>query len=279
MTPVAPIDVVPLFPELHKQLIELLRGLPPEAWDRQTAAPRWRVRSVVAHLLDTQIRTLAIGRDGIAPPPPESPITTYKELVAYLNRLNAEWVQAAQRIGPRQLVDFLEVVGPQVAVYYAGLEPNAPARFSVDWAGDKVSPNWFDIAREYTEQWHHQQQIRDAAGAPPLTERKWLYPVLDTSVRALPHAFRSVQAVPDAAVVIEITGEAGGVWSMLYGTAGWELFEGEASHVIVRISTDSDSAWRFFFHQFTREEAERRITITGDRLLGNMFYDTRAVMV
>lgn len=279
MTPLAPINVVPLFPELHKQLIELLRGLPTDAWDRQTAAPRWRVRDVVAHLLDTQIRTLAIGRDGVAPPAPESPITNYKELVAYLNHLNAEWVQAAQRIGPKQFVQFLEIIGPQVADYVASLDPNAPARFPVDWAGDNVSPNWFDLAREYTEQWHHQQQIRDAVGAPPLTARTWLYPVLDTSVRALPHAYRNIDAAPDAAVVLEITGDAGGVWSMLRRASGWELFQGDAERAAARITTDADSAWRLFFHQFPLEEAARRVTVTGDRPLGEAIFHTRAVMV
>jgi len=279
MNPLGPIIVAPLFPELHRQLIDLLRLLPADAWDLPTAAREWRVRDVAAHLLDTQVRTLAFGRDGLAPPAPETPITNYKELVTYLNRLNAVWVHAAQRIGPRQLIQFLEIVGPQVAEYYAGLDLTAPARFSVDWAGDKVSPNWFDMAREYTEQWHHQQQIRDAVDAPPLTDRKWLYPVLDTAVRALPHAYRNVQAATDSALVVEIIGEAGGVWSMLRGAAGWELFEGETGHPVTRISTDSDSAWRFFFHQFTLEEAERRITITGDRLLGKTFYEVRSVMV
>jgi uncharacterized protein (TIGR03083 family) len=279
VTPPAPINVVPLFPELHQQLIELLRGLPGDAWNRPTAAPRWQVRDVAAHLLDTQIRTLAIGRDGIHPPPPETPITNYPELVAYLNRLNAEWVQAARRIGPKQLIQFLEMIGPQVAAYYAGLDPTAPALFPVDWAGDRVSPNWFDLAREYTEQWHHQEQIRDATGAPPLTARKWLHPVLDTSVRALPHAYRKIEAAPDTAVVFEITGEAGGVWSMRRRAPGWELFQGEAEHAAARITTDADSAWRLFFHQFPLEEAERRVTITGDLLLGEIIFHTRSVMV
>jgi len=279
LTPLGPIIVTPLFPELHQQLVQLLRGLPADAWERPTTAPRWQVRDVAAHLLDTQIRALAIGRDGVRPPAPESPITDYKDLVAHLNRLNAEWVQAARRIGPKQLVQFLEIIGPQAAAYYDGLDPTAPALFPVDWAGDRVSPNWFDLAREYTEQWHHQEQIRDATGAPPLTARKWLYPVLDTSVRALPHAYRNVEAAPDVAVVLEITGEAGGVWSMLRRASGWELFHGEAEHAAARISTDSDSAWRLFFHQVPLEEAERRVTITGDRLLGEPIFHARAVMV
>ena len=103
--------------------------------------------------------------------------------------------------------------------------------------------------------------------------------MLDTSVRALPHAYRNVDAAPDAAVVLEITGEAGGVWSMLRRESGWELFQGDAPHAVARITTDADSAWRLFFHQIPPVEAERRVTITGDRLLGETIFHTRAVMV
>jgi uncharacterized protein (TIGR03083 family) len=279
VTPLEPIRVEHLFGELHQELLRLLRGLPADAWDLPTVARRWRVRDVTAHLLDVQIRRLTFGRDGLASPPSRTPINSYSALVNYLNQLNAEWVQAARRISPRLLVEMLEIVGPQVAAYFAGLDPLAPSRVAVAWAGDEVSPNWFDTAREYTEHWHHQQQIRDAVGAPPLTARKWLAPMLEASVRALPHAYRQVEAVPGATVVIEITGEAGGTWSLRREGAGWQLLAGEAPGHSTRVTTDADSAWRLFFHQFTREEAARRVTITGDHLLGEAVFQTRAVMV
>ena len=37
---------------------------------------------------------------------------------------------------------------------------------SPEAAGEAVSANWFDVAREFTERWHHQQQIRLAIGGP-----------------------------------------------------------------------------------------------------------------
>lgn len=279
MTPLEPIRVEHLFGELHQELLRLLRGLPADAWDRQTVARRWRVRDVAAHLLDTQIRVLSICRDGIPPPNPRTPINSYSSLVNYLNQLNAEWVQAARRMSPRVLVELLELVGPQVAAHFESIDPHAPARFGVAWAGEEASPNWFDTAREYTEHWHHQQQIRDAVGAPPLTARKWLAPMLDASVRALPNAYRQVDAAPGATVIVEITGEAGGLWSLVREAACWTLLAGEAEHHATRVTTDADSAWRLFFHQFTREEAARRVTISGDRELGEAVFQTRSVMV
>jgi len=37
---------------------------------------------------------------------------------------------------------------------------------AVDWAEEMESKNWMAIAREYTEKWLHQQQIRDAIQQP-----------------------------------------------------------------------------------------------------------------
>jgi hypothetical protein len=63
---------------------------------------------------------------------------------------------------------------------------------------------WFDIAREFTEHWHHQQQIRDATGQPPLYDPYLLSPVLDTFVRALPHSFPHAAAPEGTVVRLEI---------------------------------------------------------------------------
>jgi hypothetical protein len=48
---------------VDEKLIELLRSLSPSEWDGQTVAPRWKVRDVAAHLLDTVLRKLSLVRD------------------------------------------------------------------------------------------------------------------------------------------------------------------------------------------------------------------------
>ena len=40
------IDTLPLFPELDRLLLELLRSLQPADWDLPTVAGHWRVRDV-----------------------------------------------------------------------------------------------------------------------------------------------------------------------------------------------------------------------------------------
>ncbi len=48
--PLPPIDAVPLLPIVEARLLDLLRSLAPEDWDRATLAPRWCVREVACHL-------------------------------------------------------------------------------------------------------------------------------------------------------------------------------------------------------------------------------------
>jgi uncharacterized protein (TIGR03083 family) len=268
MEPVQPILVAGLFPGLHAELIALLRGLSPADWRRPTVAGAWTVQDVAAHLLDVQLRRLSAQRDGARLPPPDQPLAGYADILALINRLNAEWVAVARRFSPRVLTDLLDLAGRQLAELMATLEPFAPAMVSVAWAGEETSLVWFDMAREYTELWHHQQQIRDAVEAAPLTARKWLHPVLDTFLRALPHAYREVAAAAGSRVVFEVTGEAGGDWTLVREGPAWRLYAGAPGESDCRVVMDQDTAWRRMTKGLTAEQALARIEIAGDRSLG-----------
>src|SRR5690242_19394070 len=152
-----PIFTSQLFPILEHKLVELLRSLSKEEWARPTIAKKWTVKDVAAHLLDGNLKRVSMQRDGFLglPAPPNG---GYEDFIAFINRNNAEWVQAARRISPRTLVDLIEITSKDVAKLFASLDPQAPAIWAVIWAGEQQSANWFDIAREYTERWHHQQQ-------------------------------------------------------------------------------------------------------------------------
>ncbi len=278
MKPIKPIDTVDLFPPLHTSLLTLLGTLSDEDWHKPTVARLWTVKDIAAHLLDTQIRRLALHRDGLTPLEPETPITSYRDLVAFLNQLNADWVKAARRISPPLLIDLLAFVGPQIHDFFKTLDPAAPARFPVAWAGDEASPNWFDIAREYTEQWHHQQQIRDAVGAPGLTMRSWLHPVLDTFVRGLPHRYKDVDADDGTCLVFYITGDAGGTWTLRRESPAWRLYEGRAPEAATHVRLNQDTAWRLFTKGLSPEDARSRILIEGDETLGRHVLTLVAVM-
>src|SRR4051812_6993524 len=103
-----------------------------------------------------------------------------------------------------------------MADFLGTLDPFGPARFPVAWAGEESSLNWFDVAREYTEKWHHSQQVFEAVGRPSsLLSRRLYRPVLETFLRALPHAFRGVDRPEGTSVRVAVEGEAGGEWWLL----------------------------------------------------------------
>jgi uncharacterized protein (TIGR03083 family) len=278
MKAVEPIFLAHLFDDLHKELVALLRGLSKSDWELPTACAGWSVRDVAAHLLDGDIRKLTFGRDGQPTGRPDRTIESYGDLVDFLNGLNAEWVRVARRIGPRVMVDLIEVTGPQVAAYVRGLDPFARAHISVAWAGEDVSPVWFDVAREYTERWHHQQQIRDAVGATPLYAREWLHPLLDTFVRALPHAYRDVEAPDGTTVSVEVAGGAGDTWTLRREGGMWRLYSGATGAAAARVRLDQDAAWRLFCKQLPREQAMQRAEVHGDRALAEPLFAALAVM-
>jgi len=203
--PLSPVYTAALFPGIYAELAALLRGLDVDDWLRPTVAESWRVRDVVAHLLDVDLRKLAGGRD-------RHRLTarsafSFADIVDLINELNAGGVSYSERLSPRLMSDLLEVTGGWVSAYVAELPPHAESRVAVAWAGEERSENWMDTGREYTERWHHQMQIRDAVGAPGLLQRHWFRPVLDLSVRAFRRAYKDVPAAVGTAVVFDIDEE------------------------------------------------------------------------
>ena len=277
LMPMQPVFLLDRFVRLHTELMSLLRGLSPGDWSRPTACALWSVKDIVAHLLDSSIRRLSFGRDGL-PSTPDLPISSYAHLVRYLNRLNAEWVTAGRRLSPQLLIDLLDFAAGQVHAFFRSLDPHTPALFPVAWAGEDVSPNWFDIGREYTERWLHQQQIREAVGAPGLTGREWLHPTLDVFIRALPFTYRQVVASTGRSVRFEILGDAGGVWTLVRGATGWQLFNGSGNHPDAMVSLDQETAWKLFSKGLDQDAARKRVRIEGDRLLGEPVLGSLAIM-
>lgn len=137
-------------------------ALPGDVWEQPTVAGAWRVRDVAAHLLDVTLRRLSFHGDGHTPPPSGTPPRDERAFTAFVNALNRQWVECAGRVSLRVLTELLTVAGAKLAAFVEALPDDAPALFPVSWAGQDASPGWFDIGREFTEQWHHQSQIRES---------------------------------------------------------------------------------------------------------------------
>lgn len=268
MKRVGPINTVELFPELHSQLIEMLKRLTTDQWQKPTACASWSVKDVTAHLLDGYIRRLSLQRDRLPLLEPEAPITSQQDLLGFLDQLNADWVKAAKRMSPALLIAFLDLTGPMIYQLFKELDPDGPAFFAVGWAGEESSRNWFDVAREYTEQWMHHMHICDALNLPGPVARHQMYPVLDAFLRALPITYQSVDADNGERVTVFIEGEAGGEWTLLRQQDTWQLYSGKESQATTEITLSQDTAWRLFTKGIGVDEARKRVQIEGDQHFG-----------
>jgi uncharacterized protein (TIGR03083 family) len=279
LAPLTPTDTRPFFRPLSAELSRLLRELPAAAWERPTVAGTWRVRDVAAHLLDVTLRRLSFHRDGHIPPAPEAAPRNEREFTAFINRLNRQWVESAARMSPRVLTDLLTTAGVALADFVEALPDDAPALFPVSWAGDHESPGWFDIGREFTEQWHHHSQIRDAAGAPPLREPSWLHAVLSISMRGLPHAYRHMAAQTGQTVSIEVTGPGGGLWTLRREPQTWSLWTGTVPGASAHVRLSDDTAWRLLFNALPAAQLARLLTVAGTASLVEPLTRARSVIV
>ena len=271
-----PILCAPLLRHVDTKLIQLLRDLRPDEWDLQTIAPAWKVCDVAAHLLDTVLRKLSMVRDHCFVEQIE--IQSPRDLVDFVNRLNREGVTVYCRLSPPVLTDMMESACRQSADFHESLDPFAPAVFNVSWAGESTSLNWFDTARELTERWHHQQQIRFVTNRPGIMTPELYHPVLDCFLRGLPHALRDADAALGATIQLQVSGDCGGTWLLRKENAGWGFAGTPEANPVARVVIPQELAWRVFTKGIDCKEALVSSSLEGDRALGERVFGLIAVV-
>ena len=199
------------------------------------------------------------------------------ELVGAINQQNESWVSGVRRLSPNVVTELLAWSGAQVADYFGGLDLMAQGS-AVSWAGPDRAPKWLDVAREYTERWMHQEQIREAVGAPGLREPRLFGPVLSTFVHALPHTYRDVAAEDGTAVRVVITGEAGGAWWLVRQGGEWRLFEDVSGSAQTVVTLSEDTAWRLFTKGLELASVEALVHREGVEELGRPFLSTVGII-
>lgn len=272
----APILIVDLFPALLDELLQLLTSLNADEWNLPTICVPWTVKDLALHLLSDDVGMLSRGRDNYNPPGSPS-ITGWEDLVTFINNQNELWVKATRRTSPKLACELLKVTGEQVCDYFKSLDPFAIGK-PVDWVGPEPAPVWLDLAREFTERWHHQQQIRDAINKPGLMQMHYLGPVLDTFVRALPRTFRHVEAPDGTLVKLTITGEAGNSWHLLKEPEQWQLYLEIEQEPQAEVIIPQELAWRIFTKGLSPTEVLPQIEIKGKHSLGLTVLDTVSII-
>lgn len=263
-------------------LVNLLRSLSDDEWQLPTSSSQRNVKDIADHLLDGSLRRLSMQRDGYVAPDNSGRMRPDETLLEFLNRLNSDWDRATRRLSPKVVVDLIEWADHQMADLFESLDPFAPAIFPVAWAGEEQSQNWMDIAREYTEKWHHTQQIFVATSREStITGRRMFHPCLDTFLRALPFTFRSVSAEAGTTVAVVVTGDAGGTWYIDYDGTCWKQVTVPTQSIRSTATLDQISAWKLVTKRRSRETMLQEIPdiqFDGDVELASHVLDMVSMM-
>ncbi len=279
MKPLEPVLVTHLFPEERASLLAVLRSLDAGQWERPTACEGWSVGDVARHLVADDLGRLSRERDDYTRHgfTASSPAAFEGELLEFINAANEAWVEASRRLSPAIVIDLLEWSGRETQSHFESLDPHAIGD-PVTWAGPEPAPKWLDVAREYTERWHHGAQIREGAGVPLLTEPRLFAPVLATFVRGLPHAFCATEADDGTHLRLRITGEAGGEWSLVRSDGRWSLVQPLAVDADAAVEIGEDAAWRLFTKGLTPQAAKGSARLEGDGRLAEQVLRTVSII-
>lgn len=260
-------DVRPFFAVERRGLLELLPSLDAADWRRQTACPGWSVHDIVAHITHDHLRRLSGLRDRHV----SGGFETGEDLPAFLTRVNQEFVDAARRWSPVVLMDLLAHLGPQLDDVWSGLDLNSTAAVDVWWAEPGVpAPTWLDVARELSELWIHQQQVRDAVHRAGPDSDELVGAIVDTLIRGLPLTLSTYPATPGTRVRMQVTGQASRTWLAHRDQERWLLQradEDTESDATVQLS--ADTLWRLGSRGISPQVAATRAAIDGDPQLGH----------
>lgn len=274
------IETIHLFPQLTENLLNLLRNIDESEWLKPSPINGRTVKDLVSHIIDGSLRKLAIQRDGFSDKTNIPSIQSYGDLINYIQTLNKEWINVTRRLSPKILIDLLEYSENQFNEFIKTLDPNDTAIFPVNWAGEMESKNWFDTAREYTEAWHHQMQIRLALNKPLLMDIKFIEPLYETFMRGLPHLYNDFANIETGYIIkIGLIGTLNKYWFLERKYDNWELIEKEPDKVDTSVKIPDDVAWKIFTNTDREKEKYKSIIkITGNDKLGLKLLDFVTVM-
>jgi hypothetical protein len=111
----------------------------------------------------------------------------------------------------------------------------------VTWAHPaQPAPVWMDCARDFTEDWVHQEQIRQAVGREQNWDRAVLYAVIDTFMHAMSHTLDQEDLTDGDSLVVRLQPDLNSSWGWLRTNGRWVATEG-FSHPTAELISDADT--------------------------------------
>ncbi len=227
----------------RRALLAILDALEPDDWRRGTPCPEWTVHDLVLHLLGDDFGVLSILRDHHEAP---LPADSEASLAEAIDGLNDSWVRAAGgRLSPRMLRGLLTWSGDETHHFFAAVPYDAPTAMGVSWAGGPPSPHVLEVARQYTERWLHQQQLREAVGRGSLIDPILSRVLLQALVHCLPVAYDDTPAPDGATVRLEISDFPTLGIALRRKGEGWRLVAARGvAHFDCTVAAPGERLWR-----------------------------------
>ncbi len=275
-TPIELILIAHLFLEMRTELLRVLESLTDTQWNAPTACEGWSVKDVALHMLGDDIGLISNQRDHDGQ---YKKIDSWEELVTFINAQNDLWVRASRRMSRRLLMEFLAFTGQ---LWQELVESHDPFELAgpVGWTGNPQDPRWMHIARELTEFWMHHQHVCEAVNIKSLKSARFMQPVLNIFVQALPHTYRDVDAAENTAVKLVISHESGETWEwvVIRDSDRWRLYADTSLTPAATVNMDADTAWRLFTKGLDPDAARQRSIVEGNSALGNVLFYTVSII-
>lgn len=226
----------------RRALLAILDALEPDDWRRGTPCPGWTVHDLVLHLLGDDLGVLSIVRDRHGEPLPAT-----ASLAEAIDELNDAWVRAvAGRLSPRMLRGLLTWSGDETHQFFAAVAYDAESPMGVSWAGTPPSPHGLEVARQYTERWLHQGQLRETVGREALADPILTRVLLQALAHCLPVAYEETPAPDGSTVLLGITDFPTLAIGLRRTGVGWRLVPGRevAADADCRVTAPGEPLWR-----------------------------------
>jgi hypothetical protein len=136
------------------------------------------------------------------------------------------------------------------------------------------------VAREYTEKWHHQMQIRMALHKPLLMDKKFTEPLYNTFMLGLPYLYGDLTNYPSGGTIkITITGKLNKSWFLIKQSDKWVPVNALENEAKTKVEFSEDEAWIIFTNTYReKEKFKSGLKINGKTELGYKLIDFVTVL-
>ena len=267
----ADIGVIDRQEMVFRALDDLCSSLTPEQWALPTDCPGWSVQDNLSHIIGTEC--MILGRPAPDHDPGEKPWV--RNPIGAGNEVQVDY----RRSWPPEKVleELREVSGERIkalrALTASDLDDESWTPVGQGTVADLIAIRIMDM-------WVHEQDIRRAVGKPGGLDGPVAEHAFERHSTALPFVVGKKAAAPDGStVVFEVTGPAGGTVAVGVEGKRANRLDAVPDAPTVKITTDLETFSRLCTGRGDPSQLRSKVTIEGDRELGDRIVDQMNFMI